>query len=60
MGEKRNAHSVLGGKPEGKKDHLEDISVDGKLILQRILKEPVVRAWNRFIWLTIGRNGGNL
>ena len=54
MWEKRNLDSVLVGKPEGKKDHLQDIRVDGKLILQRILKELDVRAWNRFIWLRIG------
>jgi hypothetical protein len=60
MGEKRNSDSVLVGKPGVKKGHLEEVSVDGKLILQHILKELDVRAWNRFFWLRIGTNGGNL
>ena len=60
MGKKRNSDSVLVGKPEGKKDHLEDVSVDGKLILQRSFKKLNMRAWNRFIWLRIGTNDGNL
>jgi hypothetical protein len=36
MGEMRSAYSILVGKPEGR-DHLEDIFVDGKIILEWIL-----------------------
>jgi hypothetical protein len=36
MAEMRNAYSILNGKPEAK-DHLEDLAVDGKIILQWIL-----------------------
>jgi hypothetical protein len=32
MGEIRNAYKILDGKPEGK-DNLEDLDVDGKIIL---------------------------
>jgi hypothetical protein len=32
VGEMRNAYKILYGKPEGR-DHLEDLSVDGKIIL---------------------------
>jgi hypothetical protein len=33
MGEMRNAYNILDGKPEGK-NHLEDLSVDGNIILE--------------------------
>jgi hypothetical protein len=33
IGEMRNAYKILVGKPEGR-DHLEDLSVDGKIILK--------------------------
>jgi hypothetical protein len=29
--EERNTYRVLVGKPEGKKDHLEDLGVDGRI-----------------------------
>jgi hypothetical protein len=32
MGESRGAYSVLVGKPEGAKDHLEDPDIDGRII----------------------------
>jgi hypothetical protein len=32
MGEMRNVYSILVGKPEGK-NHLEDLGIDGKIIL---------------------------
>jgi hypothetical protein len=37
-----------------KKDHLEDLGIDGKKILKRILKKQDVRVWPGFIWLGIG------
>jgi hypothetical protein len=33
MGETRNAYKILVGNPEGK-DHLEDLGVDGIIILE--------------------------
>jgi hypothetical protein len=40
------------------RDHLEDISVDGKIILEWILNKLFGKAWDGYIWLrirTIGR-----
>jgi hypothetical protein len=31
MGEERNVYRVSIGKPEGKRDHLEDQGVDGRM-----------------------------
>jgi len=31
-GEERNTYRVLVGKPEGKKGHLEDLGVDGRIL----------------------------
>jgi hypothetical protein len=36
MGEMKNTYHILVGKPEGK-NHLEDLGVDGKIILEWIL-----------------------
>jgi hypothetical protein len=33
MGEMRNAYNILVGKPE-RKNHWEDLSVDGRIILE--------------------------
>jgi hypothetical protein len=32
MGEMRNVYKILVEKSEGKKDHLEDLGVDGKIL----------------------------
>jgi len=40
--------------------HLEDPSVDGRIILRRIFRKWDVGAWTGFIWLRIGTGGGNL
>jgi hypothetical protein len=42
------------------RDHLEDLAVDGKIILEWILKKQVGRVWTGFIWLRIGTSGGVL
>jgi len=41
------------------RDHLEDPSVDGRIILKCILKN-MDGAWAGLIWLRIGRGGGCL
>jgi hypothetical protein len=42
------------------KDHLEDISIDGKTIRKLILNELSERAWTRWSWLRTGTGGGLL
>jgi hypothetical protein len=39
----RNAHKILVGELEGKSGHLEDLEVDGKIILKGILRKYVGR-----------------
>jgi hypothetical protein len=39
-------------------DCLEDLGVDGCIILKWILKEWDGRAWSGFIWLKIGKSSG--
>jgi len=38
MGDMRNAYKILVGKPEGK-NHSGDLGVDGKIILEWILRK---------------------
>ena len=56
-GERRGTYKVLVGKPE-ETDHLEDVGVDGKIILKSILKKSFARAWIGLVWLRIGTGGG--
>jgi hypothetical protein len=39
-------------------DNLEDLSVDGMVILKWTLKEHNGIAWIGFIWLKTGKSGG--
>jgi hypothetical protein len=41
-------------------DHLEDLGVDGKIILKWIIKKWDVEVWTGLIWLGIGTGGGYL
>jgi len=50
MGEGRDVYRVLVGKPGGK-SHLEDPSVDGKIILGWIFTNRDVGAWTGSSWL---------
>jgi hypothetical protein len=49
MREMRNAYNILTRNPEGK-NHSEDIGVDGKIILERILEKWGGKVWTGFIW----------
>jgi len=40
------------------RDHLEELCIDGKTILNLILNKLDVRAWTGFIWLWINTSGG--
>jgi hypothetical protein len=42
------------------RENLEDLDVDGRIILTLMLKRSVVRARNILIWLTIEASGGML
>jgi hypothetical protein len=56
IGERRGTYGVLVGKLEGK-SHLEDIGVDGRILLTWILKKSVGRAWTGLILLRTGTSG---
>jgi hypothetical protein len=60
MGDRRGVYRVLIGKPEGKRDHLENPGVDGRIILRCIVKRYGGEAWSRLTWLRIGTGGGHL
>lgn len=49
----KNAHRVVVGKYYGK-NHLEDLGRDGKIIIEWILKQLVVKVCTGFIWLRRG------
>jgi hypothetical protein len=56
MGELRNTYKFLVGKHKGR-DYSEDLSVDGRIILDWILGKQDENMWTKFIWLRIGTGG---
>jgi hypothetical protein len=56
MGQMRNAHKIFVEYLKGR-DHFEDLSIHGKIILQRILEEYVGKVCTGFNWLKIGTSG---
>jgi len=54
MEEVRYAHKILDGKHEEKRNHSEDLGVDGKIILDLKLGKDCLKVWTGFIWLKIG------
>jgi hypothetical protein len=42
------------------RDHSEDLGVDGKIVLELILRKCGRKVWSGFIWLRIGTNDGLL
>jgi len=53
-------HAVFWLGKFGKRYHLEDPGVDGKIILRWIFRKWDVGAWTGLIWLRIGTGGGLL
>jgi hypothetical protein len=54
-----NAYNILLGKREGR-DNWEDLGVDGKIILEWILRISGEEVWSGCIWLRRGTSGGIL
>jgi hypothetical protein len=50
-------HTVLMGTLK-ERDNLEDLSVDGTVIIKWTLKEHNGMAWIGLIWLKTGKSGG--
>jgi hypothetical protein len=49
-------HAKLSDNPN-KRNHLEDVHVDGRIILKCILKKYNERTWTGLIWLRIETSG---
>jgi hypothetical protein len=59
MGEMRHAHKIWMGDLK-ERDHLKDIDIDERIILERILGKWGGKVWTVCIWLSIGTSGGLL
>ena len=59
MGKRTGVYRVLVGKPEGK-NHLEDLVVDGRIILRWIFRKWDVGSWTGSSWLRIRTGSGHL
>jgi hypothetical protein len=55
MVEIRNAYFLVENL-EGR-DHVEDLDVDGRIILERVLGKEGGMLWTGFMWLRIGTSG---
>jgi hypothetical protein len=56
MGEMRSEYKILVRMPKGR-DHLEDLDVDGRIVLKCILEKWVWMVWTGSVWLRTGSSG---
>jgi hypothetical protein len=59
LGERRSVQSFWYGNMR-EREHVEDLGVDGRIILRLILRKWDVGAWTATSWLRIGTCGGHL
>jgi hypothetical protein len=59
LGDRIGTYRVWVGRPDGK-NHLEDLGVDGRIILKWTFKTWDREAWTVLLWLRIGIVGGRL
>jgi hypothetical protein len=53
-------HTILQFENLKGRDRLEDLGIDGKIMLECILGKQGGRMWTGFIWLRIGASGVSL
>jgi hypothetical protein len=46
--------------PERKRDHSKDLGIDGRIILELILRKQGENLWTTFFWLRAWTSGGLL
>ena len=51
MGERRFAYGAFGGGGLKERDYSQDLGLDARIILRKMLNVSVGRAWIRLIWL---------
>jgi hypothetical protein len=57
MGEMRTVYKIWSENLKGR-DHLEDLGLGGKIMLDWILRRRSGKVWIGCIWLRIGTSGG--
>jgi hypothetical protein len=59
MGDRRDAYWVLVGDLR-ERGHLEDLGIDGRIILKLIFTKCDGEAWTGLLWFRIGTDGSRL